>query len=273
MELVYEAEAVPGYHAAAWRAINRARLDMSARQRLALAALALAGLTLTACTSAPGTGEVPGTSQLSAAASIEGIVLTPAMLFPEGPAELLLRTREKRRLTEWPSERRSTGPRDGLGRWTLRFETRSGAQAPWTEVRRLELEMTPAGGVAMRTLRDAARKTQLTFTPSIEIFPAQLGPGSTTRSQAAVESFDLDAQGQPKGRPDTGTASHTTEHAGSVDGVESVVSTLRLELSGAVVTRTRRAGFRDASLEREREELVVKVGPFTVDRSVRELER
>lgn len=278
MARVYEAEAtigMSGCHAAPWRAL-RASLH---RSTSALAAIGLFAIfaALPACSGAPEPATGPGTPQAIpgnvGSASIEGGVLTPAMLFPPGPAELLLRSREKGRVGEWASERRTTSARDADGRWTLTFEVRSSADGPWKEVRRLGLEIGPAGGVCMRTLRDAERKTQLTFTPPIEIFPASLGPGTTTNSRADVESFDLDSQGEPKGRPSRGAAAHTTEHAGRADGAETIIATLRLELSGAVVTRQRRSGYGDGALVREREELTVKVGPFTVDRSVRELER
>jgi len=223
-------------------------------------------------------GDVNGASAAKLAG--HGRVLTPEMLY--SPGEVLLREVRKGAAESWASERRTTGAPGADGSWTLRFERRGSESGAWEMVRELGLRRGAAGGVEMVTLRDAERGTLLTFVPPIEILPARLEPGATAKSEAQVESVEVGEDGRAKGSVSRGEATHAVEHvvervAGGAreegNGLDAVLATLRLELRGAVVTRERRSSYDAAGLVHERERLTVKVGPFTMEKREREVER
>ena len=231
-------------------------------------------------------GEVNGALAEAGApsgAAMGGRVLTPEMLY--SPGEVLLREVRKGAADSWASERRTTSVPGADGSWTLRFERRgaeTGEGAAWEMVRELGLRRGAAGGVEMMTLRDAERGTLLTFVPPIEILPARLERGAVAKSEAKVESVEVGEDGRAKGSVSRGEATHVVEHvveriAGGAreegNGLDAVLATLRLELRGAVVTRERRSSYAAAGLVHERERLTVKVGPFTMEKREREVER
>ncbi len=228
-------------------------------------------------------GEVSGASAAASApsgAAMGGRVLTPEMLY--SPGEVLLREVRKGAADSWASERRTTDAPGADGSWTLRFERRGSESGAWEMVRELGLRRGAAGGVEMVTLRDAERGTMLSFVPPIEILPARLEPGAVAKSEAKVESVEVGADGRARGSVSRGEATHVVEHvveriAGGAreegNGLDAVLATLRLELRGAVVTRERRSSYGAAGLVHERERLTVKVGPFTMEKREREVER
>lgn len=190
------------------------------------------------------------------------------------PGEVLLREVRTGGANLWACERRTTSARDADGRWTLRFERRATEDGAWVLVRELGLGAGADGGVEMRTLRDAERETLLTFVPPIEILPVMLAPGAVATSAAKVESVEVGSDGRAKQSITRGEATYRVEHlAGGAGGVDGVLATLRLELSGAVVTRERRSSYGAAGLVHERERLTVKVGPFTMEKRERAVER
>jgi hypothetical protein len=217
-------------------------------------------------------GEVSGAS-----AATGGRVLTPEMLY--SPGEVLLREVRKGAAESWALERRTTSEPGADGGWTLRFERReAGEGGAWEMVRELGLRRGAAGGVEMMTLRDAERGTLLTFVPPIEILPARLEPGATAKSEAKVESVEVGEDGRAKGSVSRGEATHVVERVEGGgreegNGLDAVLATLRLELRGAVVTRERRSSYGATGLVHERERLTVKVGPFTMEKREREVER
>jgi len=219
-------------------------------------------------------GEVSGASVAKLAG--HGRVLTPEMLY--SPGEVLLREVRKGAAESWVSERRTTGAPGADGNWTLRFERRAAEVGAWEMVRELGLREGVGGGVEMVTLRDAERGTMLSFVPPIEILPARLEPGGVAKSEAKVESVEVGADGRAKGSVSRGEATHVVERVeGGAreegNGLDAVLATLRLELRGAVVTRERRSSYGAAGLVHERERLTVKVGPFTMEKREREVER
>lgn len=223
-------------------------------------------------------GGVSGAS-VTASAAMVGRVLTPEMLY--SPGEVVLREVRKGAADSWASERRTTSEPGADGSWTLRFERREGEGGEggaWEMVRELGLRRGAAGGVEMVTLRDAERGTLLTFVPPIEILPARLEPGATAKSEAQVESVEVGADGRARGSVSRGEATHVVERVEGGgreegNGLDAVLATLRLELRGAVVTRERRSSYGAAGLVHERERLTVKVGPFTMEKREREVER
>ncbi len=203
-------------------------------------------------------------------------VLTPEMLY--SPGEVVLREVGKGGPESWALERRTTSAPGADGSWTLRFERREAEGGVWEMVRELGLRRGAAGGVEMMTLRDAERGTMLSFVPPIEILPARLEPGAVAKSEARVESVEVGEDGRARGSVSRGEATHVVERVegggreeGS--GLDAVLATLRLELRGAVVTRERRSSYGAAGLVHERERLTVKVGPFTMEKREREVER
>ncbi len=219
-------------------------------------------------------GDVNGASAAKLAG--HGRVLTPEMLY--SPGEVLLREVRKGAADSWASERRTTSAPGADGSWTLRFERREAEVGAWEMVRELGLRRGAAGGVEMMTLRDAERGTMLSFVPPIEILPARLEPGATAKSAARVESVEVGADGRARGSVSRGEATHVVERVEGGgreegNGLDAVLATLRLELRGAVVTRERRSSYGAAGLVHERERLTVKVGPFTMEKREREVER
>jgi hypothetical protein len=254
---------------------------------VAAALVGLAGM-LGACAGTPEPLRGPGESVERAGAAggagvsevtRRGRVLTPEMLY--APGEVVLREVGKGGPESWALERRTTGVPGADGGWTLQFERREaegGEGGVWEMVRELGLRRGAAGGVEMVTLRDAERGTMLTFVPPIEILPARLEPGATAKSAAKVESVEVGEDGRARGSVSRGEATHVVERVeGGAreegNGLDAVLATLRLELRGAVVTRERRSSYGAAGLVHERERLTVKVGPFTMEKREREVEK
>lgn len=236
------------------------RLRWMMRQLLwsvGLSMLALGGCAMSEPHGTPAAVTTPADGEVTAVAA--------SVVYPAGPWE-----REAGdTLNGKPMQTRAfaTQP-DGEGKWTILVRQRVSEQVAWTDVQELVLSRNEAGAVQLHELTTYARGTRAVFTPGLVLCPAEVA-GVKHEATAAVQSTGLDGKSDKR----SGTATATAVVTGVIDdGARVVALTLMMKLGPATITRsatfTVPAGA--ATPSSERSELVVKGGPFVIQREVRE---
>lgn len=198
-------------------------------------------------------------------AGTDVVAVAASVVYPAGPWE-----REAGdTLNGKPMQTRAfaTEP-DGEGKWTITVRQRANSQAAWTDVQALVLSRSEAGGVQLHALTTYARGTKAEFTPALVLCPAEM-TGTKHEATADVKSAGLDGKSDRR----SGTATATAVLTGVTDdGARVVALTLMMKLGPATITRSATLTVPAGAMipSSERSELVVKGGPFVIQREVRE---
>jgi hypothetical protein len=232
-------------------------------------------IALAACVSAcstppaaqPPTSPAPATAHADLAPNLVPEISLPArIIYAPGPWE-----RERAVSVNGKPfiERTTATPIDADKRWTVRVTQQPvrkpsapPADAPWTDVQSLILSASDAG-TSLHQLTNFARQSRATFSPPLILCPPTI---TSTLFQATsdVRSTDLDDT-----NPRTGTARATAR--AEIDASGLTIANLALEIKLGPATITRTADFTiaaDAVID-ERSELIVKGGPFVIQRERR----
>lgn len=207
-------------------------------------------------------GATSGVAGSSASAS--AITLAASVIYPVGPWERDAGDTLNRK----PMQTRAFASEpDAAGVWTVIVRQRESEQAAWSDVQSLRLSRDEDGAVVLHELTTFARGTKAIFTPALALCPAII-TSAPHEATAQVRSTGLDGSSDAR----TGTARATAVATGAGEDASEARLTLVIHLGPAKVTRTAnflvRAGA-DAPAS-ERSELVVKGGPFVLQREVRE---
>ncbi len=199
----------------------------------------------------------------SAVDSSNEVTIAASVVYPQGPWDRDAGDTLNRKPMQ---TRASASQPDDQGRWTVTVRQRGDERAAWTDVQSLTLSLDERGAILLHELTTFTRGTRAVFSPALALCPPVI-TGSPHEATSQVRSTGLDGTSDVR----TGTA-QATAVAAAVENASEARLTLTINLGPAKITRSATylvpAGAEMPSAERS--ELVVKGGPFVLQREVRE---
>jgi hypothetical protein len=165
-------------------------------------------------------------------------------------------------------ERREASDVNSDGSWIVKTTQReTAADSAWQDVQSVTIVRNDRGDISLSKLVNFARESVVTFDPPLLMMPGVLAEGLTDLGKTSARSTALDGTSDSR----KGTARVAANLVTSESGRAFVAITLVIELGPATITRTSMYDIAPGGdhANRETNELIVKGGPFVVQRERR----